>query len=432
MSDSARELLVRGIAAAKAGDKEEARFFLEWVLRTDASQEQQVDVWYYLSQIADDPAVERECLENVLVRDPTHPEARRGLAVLDGRLDPAAIIDPNRAPNVAPAPQPLTTRRFVCQQCGGKLTFSPDGQQLVCAYCNIRMTLHHAVDSGAMIEEQDFTVALATAKGHSHPVTSHTLTCQSCGVSFLLPPQSLSLTCPYCASAYVVQVAETRALIPPEGVIPFTVTRDQADAALRAWLRQCRLHNRVTTNSPHGVYVPAWTFDVGGAVEWRGLVTERHAGGITQAARSGSYPVFYNDVLVPASHTLPAELTAELRNCKLDSLVPYDAAYLVDWPAEIYQISVADASLAARRIAWQDARETTTTRVSVEVGYTSDLSLSSAGMMIESYKLILLPLWIVHYRLDNADRTAVVNGQTGSVRSEGARGGLRGLLERLL
>lgn len=433
MSDSARELLVRGIAAAKAGDKQEARFFLEWVLRTDADHEQLVDAWYYLSQIADDPAARRECLENVLARDPTHPEARRSLAVIDGRLDPAAIIDPNRSPAAPPAAQPPPmARRFVCQQCGGKLTFSPDGQQLVCAYCNIRMTLYQALDGGAMVEEQDFTVALATAKGHTRPVTSHMLTCQSCGISFLLAPQTLSLTCPYCASAYVVQVTETRAMIPPEGMIPFAVTRDQAGAALQTWLREHRLQTRVRTNPPYGIYLPAWTFDIGGGVGWRGVVTERRPGGVTEAARSGSYPVFYNDVLVPASHTLPARLTAELQNYQLSSLVPYDAAYLADWPAEIYQISVSDASLAARRRAWQDAREDIATRVSVEVGYVGDLSLSSADLMIESYKLILLPVWVTHYRQDNSERSAVINGQTGSVRSDSAPGGLRGLLDRLL
>jgi DNA-directed RNA polymerase subunit RPC12/RpoP len=239
MSDSARDLLVRGIAAAKAGDKQEARFFLEWVLRTDADRDQQIDAWYYLSQISEDPAARRECLENVLVLDPSHPEARRGFAILDGRLDPAAIIDPDRPDTIPhPPPPPLPAQRFVCQKCGGKLAFSPDGQQLTCTYCHAHMTLYQAVESGAVVREQDFTVALATAKGHAHPVATQSLTCHGCGVSFLLGPATLSLTCPYCGSPYVVQITESRTLVPPEG----PGSRRAAGMATPAGPAQARSH----------------------------------------------------------------------------------------------------------------------------------------------------------------------------------------------
>ena len=433
MSDSARDLLVRGIAAAKAGDKDEARFFLEWALRSDVDRDQQVDAWYYLAEISDDPAARRDCLENVLAIEPSHPEARRAFAILDGRLDPAAVIDPNR-PLPPPASVPLTAqaRRFVCQQCGGKLVFTPDGQQLTCAYCNRRITLYQAIESGAMVEEQDFTVALATASGHGQPVATQSLTCQACGAQFMLGPQVLSLTCPYCSSAYVVSIPETRQLIPPEGIIPFAVTRDEAVAALDAWLHQNGRRKQAQTSLPAGLYLPAWTFDVGGEAQWRGFVAEKHAGGISQGARSGAYPIFYNDIVVPASHTLPAQMTSEMHEYQLAGLLPFDPGYLADWPAEIYHISVSDASLVARRQAWADARQVVATRASAELGHVRDLVVSSAAMRIETFKLILLPMWIARYRLENKDHTAAINGQTGLVRADDARGGLLGWLGRLL
>jgi DNA-directed RNA polymerase subunit RPC12/RpoP len=360
----------------------------------------------------------------VLALEPTHPEARRGLAILDGRLDPASVIDPNRPP-AAPAasPQPAQARRFVCQKCGGKLAFSADGQELSCAYCNKRMTLYQAIESGAMAEEQDFAVALATAKGHSHPVTTQSLSCQACGAAFMLGPQVLSLTCPYCRSAYVVEVAESRELIPPDGIIPFAVSRDAVVEILDGWLRANDLHQKAKTEQPGGLYVPAWTFDVGGEAQWRGHVLEKSYGGIGQTARTGSYPVFYDDVMVPASHTLPAEMTREMYTYQLTALVPYHAGYLADWPAEIYQVSVADASLVARRLAWEQARQMVTTRASVELGYVRDLTVSSAAMVIETFKLILLPVWIVRYRVENKDHIALINGQTGSVRGDQTGGG---------
>src|SRR5829696_8880692 len=93
MSDGARDLLVRGIAAAKGGQPEEARFHLEWVLRTDADLDQQTEAWYWLSTIATEPIEQREYLEHVLGMNPLHPEARRDLAILEGRISADQMPD---------------------------------------------------------------------------------------------------------------------------------------------------------------------------------------------------------------------------------------------------------------------------------------------------------------------------------------------------
>ena len=71
---------MRGIAAAKSNqpqDKDEARYFLNWVLRSsDAPLDDQAEAWLWLSQVEDDPVKKRDCLENVLAIDPGNPLAR--------------------------------------------------------------------------------------------------------------------------------------------------------------------------------------------------------------------------------------------------------------------------------------------------------------------------------------------------------------------
>jgi hypothetical protein len=432
MSDGARDLLVRGIAAAKAEEKDQARFYLEWVLRTDADRQQKIKAWLWLSEVSDDASEKRDCLENILAHEPTNPLARRGLAILNGQLDPAEIIDPNRQPiaQTNTSPQPAKTKRFVCQGCGGKMTFTPDGSSLTCAYCDRQLTLYQAIEEGAMIEEQDFAVALATARGHTHPVATQSFSCQTCGVPFMLGPDVLSLTCPYCTSAYVIEASQTRELVPPEGVIPFGVTQLGAYRALQEWLEENDLRSGARTAPPAGLYLPVWTFDVGGEVQWRGKVLKRQFGWTNWVSQTGSHAIFYDDVLVPASHTLSADLTQEVDHFQLDALAPYDPGYLADWPAEVYQISVSDASLAARRQAWERARRMVRTRVKIH--QIRDLSLSSAGIVIESFKLVLLPIWVDSYRYQDEEYKVVVNGQTGTVRAERPPGGLRRLLDGIL
>jgi DNA-directed RNA polymerase subunit RPC12/RpoP len=444
MSETARDLLYRGITAAKAKDGDEATFYLQWVLRTDADRQQKAQAWLWLSELAGDPAEKRNCLEEALVNDPANALARRGLAILDGRLDPAEIIDPNRpraTPKEAP-PQPVKTQRFICQNCGGKMAFKPDGKSLRCEYCDHQQTLLTAMNEGLTVQEHDFIVALATAKGHSHPMGMQSFTCQGCGASFLLGCNALSLTCAYCGSAHLVKLAETRELIPPEGLIPFAVSNDEARGAFHQWLKQKKLREKTQVSRLRGFYLPTWTFDLIGEIRWQ-CQTYRDdsiafdVGGIPVSVSNrsrrlvqedGSYPVLENDILVPASHKLPAELLIdEVNRFVMSDIVAYNEAYLADWPAEVYEISVSDASLVARREALEKARHYVKTRLNATLGYVKDLRLNTTNVLVESFKLILLPVWFGRYRREGTVCYVIVNGQTGEVRGQDPRNWLQKL-----
>jgi hypothetical protein len=418
---------------------------LEWVLRTDADRAQRAKAWLWLSEISEDPADKRNCLEEALAIEPANPLARRSMAILDGRLDPADIIDPDRyvaGPQKDPS-QPVKTQRFICQRCGGKMTFKPDGRSLCCEYCDREQTLQDGVNEGAMVQEHDFIVALATAKGHFRPVGMHPFACQGCGASFVLAPNALSLTCAYCGSAHVVQRSETRELIIPQGLIPFGVSLQEARRAFRGWFKKKKLGTKTKVTPLRGFYLPTWTFDLIGEIRWqcqtyRDEGIEFEVGGIPMSfsnnsrrlvREDGSHPVLEDDVLVPASHKLPVDLIMDaVRSFALSELVPYDEAYLADWPAEVYEISVSDASLVARREVLEEARSAVETRLSILLGSVKDLRLSTSSVLVESFKLILLPVWVARYSSEGQIYHVVVNGQTGVVTAQEPRNWLQKLV----
>ncbi|MEW5719667.1 MAG: hypothetical protein AB1817_13635, partial [Chloroflexota bacterium] len=371
-----------------------------------------------------DPKEKRNCLEQALAYDPADPQARRALALLDGRLKPEEIVNPDHMP--ASAPQPAApARRYVCTHCGGAMAFTPDGNALTCEYCGQRQWLANVTDGAAILTEQDFTVALATAKGHITPTATRTIKCQGCGASFMLAPDTLSTTCAYCGSSYVAEQIETRELIEPEGVVPFAVNRDQALRAVLTWFRAEKLSLRGDPVPPNGVYLPAWTFDVAGEITWNCLQEENDQ----WFPASGNRVVSENDMLVAASHTLSATLTDEINAFPLADLAPYDARYLVDWSAETYAIPVSDASLVAR---WRILdREKQIVPRTIYKPY-KDLQVSATRLVVESYKLILLPLWIAHYRMQGRQYAIVINGRTGNLRAEKPLQGIRKALSSFL
>ena len=404
MSEGARDLLVRGIAAAKDGAKDEARFYLEWALRQSPSSEQCIKAWLWLSEISDDPAEKREYLGQVLLVDPPNAVARREMAILDGRLDPAEIVDPDNIPVTAPGvSQSARSQQFACPHCGGRMVFTPDGRSLTCEYCSQREQ-SKALEGDGSVDEQDFILALAKVKGHMRPTATRCFRCRDCGASFLLGPKRLSFTCPYCASVYVIEQTEMRELVPPEGVIPFALMQDQARGATLGWLATEGLNVSLQADSISGVYLPMWTFDIDVARKDRRSVAD--------------------DVLVPAGSALSRIMVEAARDFSLSNLRPYDLGYLADWPAETYDISVADASIKARaKVRTQVARQAG--------GRIEEFGPSVLRLSILSFKLILVPLWILHYRYEGEQYTIVVNGQTGMVWGEKPLSGIRKWLSRL-
>jgi len=165
--------------------------------------------------------------------------------------------------------------------------------------------------------------------------------------------------------------------------------------------------------------------DVGGVITWNCLVEENEQ----WQPRSGSELVCENDLPVAASHTLSAALTDEIGNFASKSIVPYDARYLADLPAETYQISVSDASLVAR------TRILAKIKPHVEAGLTEsfkDLQLNAMQMVFETFKLVLVPMWIARYRYEKIWYKVGVNGQSATVRGEKPRKGVGGWLSSLL
>ena len=453
--DPAHEILVNGLAAARAKEYDLARHYLEWYLRLEPPWEQRMDALMALVEISTDPAEQRTLLDEALVINPSDPRARRRLAILQGKLDPSKIVDADRIPvppptqpqtavverQAGPAPEPQVpprtagqalqdsaSRRFICPNCGGRMVFTPDGQGLVCEYCAAHPPANPAATSIAPNAGQDFTVAMATAVGHLAPVQQRVLTCQGCGAVFILPPQQLTLTCPYCESNYVLE--ETRELVAPGRVIPFKVNEPAALLALRAWIDGLHFKGSAPKVAPgHGLYLPAWSFTIDGQVDWHCQVKvgrNEWTGQEEWEQRDDLELLDARDLLIPASQRLPEACRPALLGYQLQGLEPYSDQYLASWPAETYQQTVSDASLEARERVFKAAQDKVKSKLLFD--QVRNLSFSSLGIIIETYNLVLLPAWLTSYTVQDKRYDVLVNGQTGAVTGAHPPTGLAGLL----
>src|SRR5687768_9148022 len=306
---NAYELLHRGVSAARSEnerDHEEAEYYLEWVLRTDSDLDQQAVAWYWLSRIAKDQARKRECIENVLAINPSHPEARRDKAIMEGRLNPA-MMRANPLEQGTPVVQSQQvaakdTRRFKCPRCGAIAAFDPNIGQLRCQFCGTQLDETGQIaetpapgtqGAGGGVSEQDWIAAIYTETGHRWALPqSAVLECQGCGATVTVAPAPASASCAYCAAPYTVRLAEGEMsdLREPDGVITFAFDPTAAANHARNWLgEQARrlgvpddLPDLSALDSPRPLYQPLWTFDISGEVRWSGFVkADMDIGGVS-------------------------------------------------------------------------------------------------------------------------------------------------------
>lgn len=405
------ELVHEAYINLKTGDRAAARRYAERALLTVDDVETRVKASFILSQTTDDPKEKRDLLETVLAYDRTHAEARRALAILDGKLKPEDIVDADNLP--AQSTEQARADRFTCPKCGARRVFAPDGHSLLCENCGYNDSLVMDGEAG----ESDFFTAMATAKGHRKPVAMQVFHCQGCGAEFILALGVISATCAYCDSPHVVRLGQSRELIEPEGVIPHAFTQKQAIQLLVKWVEQNKLKPGRKVDFPRGVYLPLWTFDLGGAIRYSGNMVETDDDPFGQRQRrvvrmTDEYPVLVNDWPIPASQKIVARFARLLPTFDLTAVKPYDPRYLADWPAEVYDISMSNASLEARSQVFAQYRERLP---SEQLSQLTNINLSSAGMAIESFKLVLLPVWMTEIPLDGKTLPLLINGQNGKI-----------------
>src|SRR5512135_3849941 len=114
ISDYSRDLLRSGIIELKAGNRDTARRYIDRALYMSGDHDVLAEGWYWMSQLTDDPAEQRKDLENCLSHDLRHARARRALAILDGKLKPNEIVDPEqtqpiRLASITSNPDPMAS-----------------------------------------------------------------------------------------------------------------------------------------------------------------------------------------------------------------------------------------------------------------------------------------------------------------------------------
>jgi len=335
----------------------------------------------------------------------------------------------------------VQSKRCDCPGCGATLVFAADLQKLRCEYCDTEVDVAKASGpqaAKAPVERCIQELLSAENNGQGYGVETKVLSCKQCGAAINFPDKVTSGECCFCGSDTVVERSANARLITPESLIPFKVTREQANDKFRHWVaslwfRPNDLKKRAWVRDVDGVYAPFWTFDAQAETRWHAesgyhyYETEEYKDneGKTQTRQvqrtrwepsSGTHFGNYDDLLVCASKGLSEALVHQLEPFHTTTqLVGYQASYLSGWGAEEYAVGPKDAwDKGQKRF---EGLEYQACSREVPGDTHRNLRISMRLSQI-TWKHCLLPVYVAAYRYNDKTYRFLVNGETGKVSGE--------------
>jgi hypothetical protein len=130
---------------------------------------------------------------------------------------------------------------------------------------------------------------------------------------------------------------------------------------------------------------------------------------------SGTVERWFDDILVPATKSLPPARLSALEPWDLGELTAYEPAYLSGYKAQRYQVNLAEGFDLAKGVA-EPVIESDVRR---DIGGDEQrISQVSTNYSAVTFKHLLLPVYVGAYRFRDRVFQVVVNGRTGEVQGE--------------
>jgi LSD1 subclass zinc finger protein len=328
--------------------------------------------------------------------------------------------------------------RWPCAACGADLRYLPGATELRCDHCGHVQPIPAAAPATRTraLGEIDLALGLRDDLPAQAMENVRVTPCPSCGAQVEFTGATHATECPFCASPVAIGTGEERR-IKPQAVLPFALNEGQARQAMTDWLgslwfapnglKEYARKGRALA----GLYVPYWTFDADTRSRYTGergthyyetrSVTRNGKTETEQVRRTswsrvtGRVARRFDDVLVLASQSLPRRYTDNLAPWDLSALKPYTPDFLAGFTAEGYTISLADGHTIGREVMSNVILQDIRSDIGGDEQRVHNVDTDWSD---ETFKHVLLPIWMAAYKYNGKSYRFVVNGQTGKVQGE--------------
>jgi len=335
-----------------------------------------------------------------------------------------------------PTPGIAALQKHACPACGAQAEWSASKQALICPFCGTQSPYQIDADTGK-VQEIDLIKALREIPDEQRgwQTERRTVQCQSCKAVMVYEPARVGQNCEFCASPALVDYQEVKAPIRPQSLMPFKVSQTDIRDGIRRWygskwFAPGALKSKALVDQIKGLYVPYWTFDAQVHCRWeaeagyyyyvseeyrdnQGKSQVRQVQKVRWEYASGELDHVFDDEPVPGTKGVDLSLLRQVEPFPTTTeLVPYDTAYLSGYVVEHYQIVLVDAAKQSRDAMHDQLLSLCAQQVPGDTQRNLQIQPEYSG---ETFKHILVPIWLLTYTFGARTFQVIANGYTGVI-----------------
>lgn len=320
-----------------------------------------------------------------------------------------------------------------CVNCGAELLYAPGTTELNCGYCGHTEEIIPLANEFEELELQGYLRDMG-AQSHSEEITM--LHCKNCGANQHVEENYKSLHCVYCSMPLIVEDIYKEDWIIPGAVLPFQIDQKKAHQVFKIWVSKLWFApnklKRAALDPAHtkGLYSPYWTFDAELFATYSGergdyyyvsvpYTTTQNGRSVTRNKQErrtrwsparGTISGFVDDTLTKASKQKAGVIPTKIARWDLKKLQPFDSSFLAGFVTEKYTIPLKDGHLESEKEANHIARRWARRDIGGDEQRISSLNMTLSN---ETFKHILLPVYISAYQFKGKRYNFFVNGESG-------------------
>jgi DNA-directed RNA polymerase subunit RPC12/RpoP len=339
--------------------------------------------------------------------------------------------------------------QYKCPNCGADMAFDTVSGMLKCSSCKREDSIEklagqpdlpdNAEVTYDMDEDDKRAAGAAFENDYEDPLDEDELThhqtfseddvteynCKNCGAVLITDKQTTATNCSFCGAGVVISDRLSGNLA-PESVIPFAISKAQAQEAFKKWCRKglltpkdFRVADRIKDIT--GLYVPFWLYDLNGKGEAEATCTRvrTYTRGDWVYKETKYYHVYRKVDLDYLK--VPCDASKKMDDTMMDKLEPYpyvnlkdfQMPYLAGYIAEKYDYN--DDELLPRVKNRVNSYVDSYIRSTIS-GYSSvHFNRKDINIRKKRSDYSLMPVWMVCYDFRQAEHTFAMNGQTGKI-----------------
>lgn len=306
---------------------------------------------------------------------------------------------------------------YECDNCGGRIEFSPTDKALRCVNCGNLYSINYKRE----IAKKPISANISLEELTKWANATKVFKCGNCGAQTTLNKFDLQARCSYCKTESLIPIKDLPGL-KPEIIIPFKVSKQTARDVMLKGIKKAhfvphKLKNEVINIPVGATYISSFTFSCLANAGFKGV--ERYDeyefdafGRRSTTTRSrtitGRINHNFSNIVVEASDKILQKDINEILPYDFREAYDYNDDFIKGYSIGYYNQTVESAEMVAKNLATEELKRILMRKYpkmeKVEV-YPTFTEMK--------YNYAILPIYFVNVEYKKKTYTSLINGQTG-------------------